>query len=262
MLLEQYDLFSCCGYHCCEESQQQELITTTTTAGVEQPTAVSWEEVSGVEKQRIRYLECRYTMTHPVKSDDGFSFLTMVSTSQMWTGVLVICLVLFLVAQTAVKMKRHNRILPMLLKMSGGPFSSTTVGSEGIILPSLVYRQDRRDTRLMWRKNTKDELDKSLSNKDTEILNVFQLIEKTDEKLIDLEQNEARATRPGSTVRRLPVEWGPGGGPLEAAYQPGRVVREVWGRAGASLGHLYRYTNLDNLVCPPGYLFRQHSSTV
>ena len=218
-------------------------------------------------------------MTRHVKSEDGFSFLTMVSTSQMWTGVLVICLVLFLVAQTAVKMKRHNRILPMLLKMSGGPFSSTTVGSEGIILPSLVYRQDRRDARLMWRRNTKDELDKSLSNKNTEILNVFQLIEKSDEKLIDLEQNEARATRPGSVVRRLPVVWGPGpgGGPLEAAYQPGRVVREVWGRAGASLGHLYRYspalgsilyitvpryTNLDNLVCPPGYLFRQHTSTV
>ena len=136
-------------------------------------------------------------MTDHAKSEDGFSFLTMVSTSQMWTGVLVICLVLFLVAQTAVKMKRHNRILPMLLKMSGGPFSSTTVGSEGIILPSLVYRQDRRDARLMWRRNTKDELDKSLSNKNTEILNVFQLIEKSDEKLIDLEQNEARATRPG-----------------------------------------------------------------
>ena len=46
------------------------------------------------------------------------------------------------------------------------------------------------------------------------------------------------------------------GVPLEAAYHPTKLVSEVWKSREAGVAHLYRYTNLDRLVYPPGLMFR------
>merc|ERR1712130_103172 len=40
--------------------------------------------------------------------------------------------------------------------------------------------------------------------------------------------------------------------PLEPAYYPGRQVRRLW--QGGQDNNLYRYTHLDRLVYPPGYI--------
>ena len=110
------------------------------------------------------------------------------TTSQIWTGILVICLILFMTTQTMLKMKRRNRVLPALLKMSRGPFASTRMGSEGIILPSLVYRDEGHLSRRMLRKRQKlqDKLRK-VETKDPaelgheEILNVAKLLDDHDD---------------------------------------------------------------------------------
>ena len=41
--------------------------------------------------------------------------------------------------------------------------------------------------------------------------------------------------------------------PLSPAYHPSRVVSQVW-QGNHQLDHLYRYTNFDRLVYPPGFL--------
>ena len=196
------------------------------------------------------------------------------TTSQIWTGILVICLVLFMTTQTMLKMKRRNRILPALLKMSRGPFASTRMGSEGIILPSLVYRDEEHLSRRMLRKRQKlqskmrkDERQDPEDIGREEILNVAKLLDDdNDVKLIHEERTVSRHLEP-----LTPIEVTSGHSevaevsnvlfsPLEAAYEASKVVSEVWTSPQSGVTSLYRYTHLDRLVYPPGYLFRRDFS--
>ena len=196
------------------------------------------------------------------------------TTSQIWTGILVICLVLFMTTQTMLKMKRRNRILPALLKMSRGPFASTRMGSEGIILPSLVYRDEEHLSRRMLRKRQKlqskmrkDERQDLEDVGREEILNVAKLLDDdNDVKLIHEERNSSRHLEP-----LTPIEVTSGHSevtevsnvlfsPLEAAYEASKMVSEVWTSPQSGVTSLYRYTHLDRLVYPPGYLFRRDFS--
>ena len=43
---------------------------------------------------------------------------------------------------------------------------------------------------------------------------------------------------------------------MVAAYQPNQMVSAVWQSRESGVTHLYRYTNLDRLVYPPGFLLR------
>ena len=183
----------------------------------------------------------------------------------------MICLVLFMTTQTMLRMKRRNRILPALLKMSRGPFASTRVGSEGIILPSLVYRDEGHLSRRVMRKRQKlqSKLRKNENNDPEdigreEILNVAKLLdEDNDVKLIHEERNVSRHSE-----QLTPIEVTSGHvevnsvlfSPLEAAYEASKVVSEVWTSPQSGVTSLYRYTHLDRLVYPPGYLFRRDFS--
>ena len=199
------------------------------------------------------------------------------TTSQIWTGILVICLILFMTTQTMLKMKRRNRVLPALLKMSRGPFASTRMGSEGIILPSLVYRDEGHLSRRMLRKRQKlqDKLRK-VETKDPaelgheEILNVAKLLDDHDDdcKLIHEEghvydQLEDLTPTSEDPQGQAEVKEEVSSGlfsPLEAAYEASKVVTEVWASPQSGVTSLYRYTHLDRLVYPPGYLFRRDFS--
>ena len=200
------------------------------------------------------------------------------TTSQIWTGILVICLILFMTTQTVLKMKRRNRVLPALLKMSRGPFASTRVGSEGIILPSLVYRDEGHLSRRMLRKRQKLEKLKlrNVEKKDPEdlgreeILNVVKLLDDHDDdcKLIHEEglvsgQLEDLTPTCEDIQGQAEVKEEVSSGlfsPLEAAYEASKVVTEVWSSPQSGVTSLYRYTHLDRLVYPPGYLFRRDFS--
>ena len=198
------------------------------------------------------------------------------TTTQIWTGILVICLILFMTTQTMLKMKRRNRVLPALLKMSRGPFASTRMGSEGIILPSLVYRNESHLSRRMLRKRQK--LQHKLRKVETkdpadlgreEILNVAKLLENEvdDCKLIHEERNvsghvEGDQSLFEETQGHAEVKEVCSGlfSPLEAAYEASKMVTEVWASPQSGVTSLYRYTHLDRLVYPPGYLFRRDFS--
>ena len=202
----------------------------------------------------------------------------MDDTSQIWIGILVICLILFMTTQTMLKMKRRNRVLPALLKMSRGHLASTRMGSEGIILPSLVYRDEGHLSRRMLRKRQKLEKLKlrKFETKDPEvlgreeILNVAKLLDDHDDdcKLIHVEglvsdqlgdMTLISEDPQGQTEVKEEVSSGLFS-PLEAAYEASKVVTEVWASPQSGVTSLYRYTHLDRLVYPPGYLFRRDFS--
>ena len=161
--------------------------------------------------------------------------------------------------------------MPTLLKMSGGAFSSTRRGSGDIILPSLVYRDDTRKSRRLLRKiqriNKQKKDEEMIENE--EILNVVRLLENDDGKLIHEEGNVSRRSTSGHMVKSGDDTQGQGGitevnshlfSPLEAAYQASKVVSEVWSSPQSGVTSLYRYTHMDRLVYPPGYLFRRDFS--
>ena len=175
--------------------------------------------------------------------------------------------------QNMLKRKRRNRILPTLLKMSGGAFSSTRRGSGDIILPSLVYRNDTRKSRRLLSKiqriNKQKKDEEMIENE--EILNVVRLLENDGGKLIHEDGNVSSRFTSGHLVQLKSGDdtQGQGGiaevnshlfSPLEAAYQANKVVSEVWSSPQSGVTSLYRYTHMDRLVYPPGYLFRRDFS--
>jgi hypothetical protein len=161
-----------------------------------------------------------------------------------------------MICQHFVSFKKARKILPLLKLASSGPFSTTRVNQNGIILPLIAYKNN----------NIED------SNKNTnlgmEVLNPAELLtidslSGGDDKIIDedlIEDKESaeylnrniKITNMGSNFSEefqdlsisIPQ-------PLSPAYHPGRMVTQVWdGRHPVE--HLYRYTNFDRLVYPPG----------
>ena len=151
--------------------------------------------------------------------------------------------------------------------MSGGPFSTTRVDSGGIILPSLVYRNIRRKRR---RHEPKEKVSSSAGTEPgpyqhSEILDVVKLLEKSHEKFIFEERRQeseemsedSQSTKINGNERQQAASISLFT-PLEAAYHPNNVVPDVWASENSGVNHLYRYTNLDRLVYPPGMLFNYH----
>ena len=188
------------------------------------------------------------------------------TTSQIWTGILVIASLMFMSFQTFLRIKKRNKILPLLKSISGGPSYSTKVGSEGMILPSLVYNPG-----CPGKPRRNEDFDKTFraksDNNAPEILDVFEIIENTKKKFIYEEgqllksltsskENQQKVTLSEEDPKDFLLT------PLEAAYQPSTVVSEVWSSHQSGVNHLYRYSNLDRLIYPPGYLFQQNDSII
>ena len=136
------------------------------------------------------------------------------------------------------RIKRRSRILPLLQRLSGGPFNSTTVGSEGIILPSLVYKNSKLRNKKKIQKDKVKNLDDE-AYKPSEILDVVKILEKSNDKFI-FEEKHDRDVKSGSSVKNMnkpnQKSYSPSSSdsvashfyPLEAAYHPSNVVPDVW----------------------------------
>ena len=173
--------------------------------------------------------------------------------------------------QTFLRIKKRNKILPLLKSISGGPSYSTKVGSEGIILPALVYnsgkfKRNNSDSDKTGNSEMKSEIEAHPYHQ-SEILDVFEMIENTKKKFIQEEGTMMRSlTSSKENQQKLTLsEEDPEDcllTPLEAAYKPSKVVSEVWSSHQSGVNHLYRYSNLDRLIYPPGYLFQQNDSII
>ena len=131
-------------------------------------------------------------------------------------------------------------------------------GSEGIILPHLNYRTNSTRT-------TKDDKDMKENSKkkenNSEILSVLDLLEEITVKIIDESKAPTGITaaklKPTTPTVVITEETQPSVGvALEPAYQPNKLVSDVWKsrESGVSnMTHLYRYTNFNRLVYPPGF---------
>ena len=263
-LVNKYNIPYCCDYSCCSE-----LLETATQNDVEQ--------------------------TLPTGTDDGMSmFVNIVASPQMWTLLLVMLLLLLLIIQHIVARRKKNRILPILERESSGPFSSTRVGTTGVIMPHVVYREkmdENKDLEEVKVEENIDEQNMSLKENfkdEQEMLSAMDLLVTLKEKIIDEDifvilplTNSSRVVRkPITAVKRCsslkdesPRKKKKGlqkdvlrktkkaspkptirlNQPLSPAYHPSRVVSEVW-QGNHQLDHLYRYTNFDRLVYPPGFL--------
>lgn len=198
----------------------------------------------------------------------GTSLLRIMTTSQIWTGIILVSMVAFMTLRTVIRVRKHKRVLPSLQNISGGPFSSTRTGSEGIIVPVLNYRKNVESKSFMKKPRQRMMKDQSESkNDDTEILTAMKLIEENQLKFIDEDPGGDRSNNEPKYIdhnHALPITENEGFGsslglPLEAAYHPTRLVSEVWQSRETGVTHLYRYSNLDRLVYPPGMRFR-HST--
>jgi len=190
---------------------------------------------------------------------------------RLWTsllGFIVVLLAIFMIFQNVVSFKRAKKILPLLQKESAGPYSDTTV-KDGIILPKVTYREDVAEEGGENKKSSQDvEASKTkrslgLSSRQTSTLsqlNPTELLALTcvgedDRKIIEEEENKlgekvrGRGEEGTHDLMSSEVEIVP---PLEPAYYPGRQVRRLW--QGGQDNNLYRYTHLDRLVYPPGYI--------
>ena len=192
------------------------------------------------------------------------------TTSQIWTGILVVASIIFMSFQTFLRIKKRNKILPLLRSISGGPTYSTKVGSEGIILPALVYNSGKltgNDPDSGKTANSENKLEIKTHPHQSEILDVYEMIENTKKKFIHEEgQMMTSLTSSKENQQKVtlseedPQDWLLS--PLEAAYKPSKVVSEVWSSHQSGVNHLYRYSNLDRLIYPPGYLFQQNDSII
>ena len=178
--------------------------------------------------------------------------------------------IIFMSFQTFLRIKKRNKILPLLRSISGGPTYSTKVGSEGIILPALVYNSGKltgNDSDSGKTTNFENKLEIKTHPHQSEILDVYEMIENTKKKFIHEEGQMMRSLTSSKENQQKvtlseedPQDWLLS--PLEAAYKPSKVVSEVWSSHQSGVNHLYRYSNLDRLIYPPGYLFQQNDSII
>ena len=265
-LVNKYNIPYCCDYSCCSELLE--------------------EATQNYEEQTL-----------PTGTDDAMStFINIVASPQMWTLLLVMLLLLLLIIQHIVARRKKNKILPILERESSGPFSSTRVGSTGVIIPHVVYREkmeENKDLEEVKVEENVNEQNKNSSVKgnfrdEQEMLNAMDLLVTLKEKIIDedifvilplsnsprvvkkplaavkrcssfkgesprkrmknLQKDDLRKTKRSSSKPTIRLNQ-----PLSPAYHPSRVVSQVW-QGNHQLDHLYRYTNFDRLVYPPGFL--------
>ena len=218
------------------------------------------------------------------------SLYDKVVSPQLWTGLLAMLLAIFMAVQVVVSLKKRRKVLPILQSESSGPFSSTRVGSGGIILPHVVYRTEP-ETRNEEMEKVAREIAKV--KQDQEILDAMELLELTyqadtkiikedvfdiipfknnddtnsnhnelKELIIELEdmspkrshpiQEEEANSHPKSNQPTILANQKPSL-PLSPAYHPSRKVSLVWSE-NHHVQDLYRYTHFDRMVYPPGYV--------
>ena len=123
------------------------------------------------------------------------------TTSQVWTGIILVSMVVFMTLRTVMRIKKQKRVLPSLQNISGGPFSSTRTGSEGIILPVLNYRRDVASSSLSKNRRQRTVKEKrEPSNDGTEILEAMKLIEQHQLKFIDEDRGLERCEKVSAHV--------------------------------------------------------------
>ena len=109
----------CCSSSCCEDFQRW-----TEENGTLQDARQGYGAFGGSRKQ-------------------GFDYLSSFGSPQLWTGIMVGVLALSMIVQNIITSRKKSRILPLLQEESSGPYSSTRMNQGGVIVPTVVYLQQR-----------------------------------------------------------------------------------------------------------------------
>ena len=183
-------------------------------------------------------------------------------TIHLLTIVLIVLLALAMLCQHFMSFKRARTVLPLLKLTSSGPFSTTRVNQNGIILPKIAYNNQE-----VYKLRHQHQMHRTTS---VEVLNPAELLtintfSEENAKIIDEEPAEdkesAEYTRGDLTIATVEGLLNDESqdtsilipSPLSPAYHPGRLVTQVWdGRH--QVDSLYRYKSFDRLVYPPGYV--------
>ena len=179
-------------------------------------------------------------------------------TIHLLTIILIALLAIAMACQHFVSFKKARKVLPLLKLASSGPFSTTRVNQNGIILPMIAYKKSDKEGR------------HQVKSSGPEILNSAELLtignfDVGDVKIIGEDFNEDKESSEyldnniteviidshcNDEVENLSISIPQ---PLAPAYHPSRMVTQVWdGRH--QVQQLYRYTSFDRLVYPPGYI--------
>ena len=135
--------------------------------------------------------------------------------------------------RNALLTRRRRRLLPLLTKEASGPYFTTKVDKDGIILPDVSYSSkldpvvqtgDSGDTN-----NTQTHKSKIFLLNPLELMNI-PIMNSEDKKIIDVEdQSGQREQRrePEDSESAMTVSCVGGVEPLAAPYQAGRLVSQV-----------------------------------
>ena len=180
--------------------------------------------------------------------------------------MFIVILAVSIIVRNALLSRRKRRLLPLLTKEASGPYFSPKVDKDGIILPDVSYSNSLGEEGGKHRKTEEgsDQKRKMYLLNPSELMNIPIMQEKNvgeDKKIIEdahdklstrwekvREEEEGREeinTTVVSTVEAVE--------PLAAPYQAGRMVSQVW-QGRHQLQQLYRYSQIDRLVLPPGYV--------
>ena len=179
--------------------------------------------------------------------------------------MFIIFLAVSIMVRNVLLSRRRRRLLPLLSKEASGPYFTTRVDKDGIILPDVTYSSRGVDLVVEGEGDTPEVEKDHISKRNMHLLNPLELLnipimtersQERDEKIIDdvedklEEQGEKEEVEgePNMTVRSVVSV-----SPLAAPYQAGRMVSEVW-EGRHQLQQLYRYSQIDRLVLPPGYV--------
>ena len=178
--------------------------------------------------------------------------------------MFIIFLAVSIMVRNVLLSRRRRRLLPLLSKEASGPYFTTRVDKDGIILPDVTYSSRGVDSVVEGEEDTQEVEKDHNSKRKMHLLNPLELLnipimtersQERDEKIIDdvedkLEEREEReeVEEPNMVVRSVVSVC-----PLAAPYQAGRMVSEVW-EGRHHLHQLYRYSQIDRLVLPPGYV--------
>ena len=163
--------------------------------------------------------------------------------------MFIVILAVSIIVRNALLSRRKRRLLPLLTKEASGPYFSTKC-KDGIILPDVSYSNS-----LDKEEGKEDQKRKMYLLNPSELMNIPIIQEKNvgeDKKIIDEAHDKLsekwEKERDLTLVTAVQtVE------PLAAPYQAGRLVSQVW-QGRHQLSQLYRYSQIDRLVLPPGYV--------
>ena len=181
--------------------------------------------------------------------------------------MFIVILAVSIIVRNALLSRRKRRLLPLLTKEASGPYFSTKVDKDGIILPDVSYRHDslgQEEGKHLRTEEGSDKKRKLFLLNPAELLNIAIIQENNvgeggeDKKIIDDAQDKLSARvdkdrgqddlSAQTVVTRVETVL-----PLTAPYQAGRLVSQVW-QGRHQLHQLYRYSQIDRLVLPPGYV--------